>query len=163
MPKKTPRQHARSQVSQPRAAPIPKQPKNTPKWRHRRKLKANPTIPAIQAIPAGYEDDARAIRELTADGLPVTPEYIQLYKELEEELREAEILSSALGRLHVSHPWRTNPEPKRRRADAIDDCPHNRSWNLTFPQPTTRPKAGDRRPKPMTTARRGDSWNNLLN
>ena len=104
MPKKTPRQHARSQVSQPRAAPIPKQPKNTPKWRHRRKLKANPTVPAIQAIPAGYEDDARAIRELTPDGLPVTPEYIQLYKELEEELREAEILSSALGRLYVSHP-----------------------------------------------------------
>lgn len=34
------------------------------------------------------------------------PEYITLYKKLEDELREAEILSAALGRLHMSRHWR---------------------------------------------------------
>ena len=99
MPKQTPSVPKESQVS----APVPKQTKNTPKRRRRRKPKANPTVPVVRTIPAGYEDDARAIRDLIPDGLPVTPENIAYYKELEEELREAEILSSAIRRLHVSH------------------------------------------------------------
>ena len=99
MPKQTPSVPKESQVS----APVPKR---TTKRRRRRKLKANPTsptVPIVRAIPAGYEDDDRAIRDLLADGLPVTPANIAYYKALDEELKEAELLSSAIARLHVTH------------------------------------------------------------
>ena len=99
MPKQTPSVPKESQVS----APVPKR---TTKRRRRRKLKANPTsptVPTVRAIPAGYEDDDRAIRDLLADGLPVTPANIAYYKALDEELKEAELLSSAIARLHVTH------------------------------------------------------------
>ena len=77
--------------------------KKTPKRRHLQQYKARPNAPVVRAIPAGYEDDSRDIRDLIADGLPVTAEYITLYEKLEDGLRKAEILSAALGRLHMSH------------------------------------------------------------
>ena len=102
MPNRNTRPPAQSQVSHPRATPVQKRPRKTPTRRLPPPPKARPTAPAVRAIPAGYEDDAKAIRDLLADGLPVTPQYIQLYKQLEEDLQEAEILSAAFGRLHVS-------------------------------------------------------------
>ena len=103
MPNRNTRPQARSQVSHPRATPVQKRTRKTPKRRLPQPPKARPTAPVVRAIPAGYEDDSRAIQDLIADGLPMTPEYIQLYKKLEEDLREAKLLSTAFGCLHVSH------------------------------------------------------------
>ena len=44
--------------------------------------------PAVQAIPAGYEEDDRIVKELKRDGLPLTAENKELYKELDEEIQE---------------------------------------------------------------------------
>ena len=101
MPNWNTRPQARSQVSHPQATPVQKRTRKTLKRRLPQPPKARPTAPVVRAIPAGYEDDSRAIQDLIAGGLPVTPEYIQLYKKLEEDMQEAELLSAAFGRLHV--------------------------------------------------------------
>ena len=55
----------------------------------------------MQAIPAGYEEDDRIVKELKRDGLPLTAENKELYKELDEEIREGKILQTALNRTQV--------------------------------------------------------------
>ena len=57
----------------------------------------------MQAIPAGYEEDDRIVKELKRDGLPLTAENKELYKELDEEIREGQILQTALNRTQVYH------------------------------------------------------------
>ena len=55
----------------------------------------------MQAIPAGYEEDDRIVKELKRDGLPLTAENKELYKELDEEIREGKILQTALNQTQV--------------------------------------------------------------
>ena len=43
--------------------------------------------PAVQAIPAGYKEDDRIVKEIKRDGLPLTADNKELYKELDEEIR----------------------------------------------------------------------------
>ena len=75
------------------------------KQRHYRSYRPKNRIPtpAVRAIPVGYEEDDRIAKELKRDGLPLTAENKALYKELDEEIREGEILRSALNRPQVYH------------------------------------------------------------
>ena len=59
--------------------------------------KTSNETPAYRAIPAGYEDKAKAISELKRDGLPITEETIKRYIQLEEELQEQECIRQATG------------------------------------------------------------------
>ena len=55
----------------------------------------------MQAIPAGYEEDDRIVKEIKRDDLPLTAENKELYKELDEEIQEGKILQTALNRTQV--------------------------------------------------------------
>ena len=51
----------------------------------------------MQAIPAGYEEDDRIVKELKRDGLPLTAENKELYKELDEEIQEGKEIREIRG------------------------------------------------------------------
>ena len=74
--------------------------------------KKNPhSAPTVCTIPAGYEVDERIVKELRRDGLPVNQANITRYKELDEEIREGELLRLALNKTSrvplLTRPFRT--------------------------------------------------------